>query len=200
MIISIPPRQTANKFSTAYWENFLSEEDIQSILSAPEWANLETALVGGVSMGKTVDPAIRSGKVGWMDINAQNQHIWMKIVNAVADVNANFFHFNLTGCYEPAQLTFYNSNVQNHYNWHVDLSPSDKGSPRKLSMSLLLSDPSEFEGGQLEIKDSNDQPLTMQQAKGRAIFFPSYTLHRVTPVTQGIRKSLVLWVGGPEFK
>jgi PKHD-type hydroxylase len=64
----------------------------------------------------------------------------------------------------------------------------------------MLSDPSEFEGGQLEIKVNNDDPVTLEQKRGRAWFFPSYVLHRVTPVTKGPRRSLVLWVGGPEFK
>ena len=67
-------------------------------------------------------------------------------------------------------------------------------------MVLLLSNPSEFEGGQLQIKANNDEPINLEMKRGRAWFFPSYTLHTVTPVTRGIRKSLVLWVGGPEFK
>ena len=67
-------------------------------------------------------------------------------------------------------------------------------------MVLMLSDPSEFEGGELQIKTDSDDAITLEQKKGRAWFFPSYILHRVTPVTRGIRRSLVLWVGGPEFK
>ena len=67
-------------------------------------------------------------------------------------------------------------------------------------MVLMLSDPSEFEGGQLEIKTDSDNPITLEQKRGRAWFFPSYVLHRVTPVTKGTRRSLVLWIGGPEFK
>ena len=200
MIISIPPRQTANKFSTAFWENFLTSDDINYILDLPEWSKMGAAYIGQPGAEKTLDPAIRSSKGGWMDMNEKNKHIWYKIVNAVANVNANYFQFDLTGCYEPAQLTFYDSAIKNHYNWHLDSSPSDKGPPRKLSMSLLLSDPSEFEGGELQVKDVNDEPVVIEQAKGRAIFFPSYMLHRVTPVTKGVRKSIVLWVGGPEFK
>ena len=67
-------------------------------------------------------------------------------------------------------------------------------------MVLMLSDPSDFIGGQLQIKTESDVPIDLEQKKGRAWFFPSYVLHRVTPVVKGTRRSLVLWVGGPEFK
>jgi PKHD-type hydroxylase len=80
------------------------------------------------------------------------------------------------------------------------MSMMDRHVPRKLSMSLLLSDPSEFEGGEFEVKTDSDIPINLEQKRGRAWFFPSWALHRVTPVTKGVRKSLVLWVGGPPFK
>jgi PKHD-type hydroxylase len=67
-------------------------------------------------------------------------------------------------------------------------------------MSLLLSDPNEFEGGELQVKPDSDDIKFLEQKQGRAWFFPSYTLHRVAPVTKGVRRSLVLWVGGPPFK
>jgi PKHD-type hydroxylase len=65
---------------------------------------------------------------------------------------------------------------------------------------MLLSDTSEFEGGEFQVKTNNDEAQTLETKQGRAWFFPSYTLHRVAPVTKGIRRSLVLWVGGPAFK
>jgi PKHD-type hydroxylase len=65
---------------------------------------------------------------------------------------------------------------------------------------MLLSDPSEFEGGELQVKPYSDEVQTLEIKKGRAWFFPSYMLHKVTPVTKGTRRSLVLWVGGPAFK
>jgi PKHD-type hydroxylase len=76
----------------------------------------------------------------------------------------------------------------------------DGAAPRKLSMAMLLSDPSEFEGGEFQVKTTSDDVQTLEVKKGRAWFFPSYMLHRVTPVTKGVRRSLVLWVGGPQFK
>jgi PKHD-type hydroxylase len=65
---------------------------------------------------------------------------------------------------------------------------------------MLLSDPSDFEGGEFQVKTTNDDVQTLDYVKGRAWFFPSYTLHRVAPVTKGVRRSLVLWIGGPPFR
>ena len=63
-------------------------------------------------------------------------------------------------------------------------------------MTMLLND--DFEGGDFEINLSTPNKVNVK--KGMAIFFPSFVLHRVTPVTKGIRKSLVIWVEGPRWK
>ena len=68
---------------------------------------------------------------------------------------------------------------------------------RKISMTLLLSDPSTFEGGELEFM-SRGKRVKLKQ--GQAVFFASWLQHRVKPVIRGERKSLVMWFGGPSFK
>jgi PKHD-type hydroxylase len=75
----------------------------------------------------------------------------------------------------------------------------DGSSPRKLSLILQLSDATEYEGGELQLKDSSDH-TAVERKKGHLIAFPSYLLHRVTPVTKGIRRSLVVWISGPAFR
>ena len=76
----------------------------------------------------------------------------------------------------------------------------NKTVPRKLSMVLMLSVSSEYEGGDLLLNADRNEPTKLGMVKGRAWFFPSYVLHKVTPVTRGTRKTIVLWVGGPPFK
>lgn len=71
---------------------------------------------------------------------------------------------------------------------------------RKLSFSLQLTDPSEYEGGNLEILDAQGKVHAMSQEQGRLIFFDSRITHRVTPVTKGQRRSLVGWIVGPRWK
>lgn len=200
MIYPIPPRNTPGKDFLAYWEGFLSSEDINLILSQPEWLQTEKGCVGDGFGEEQNCSDIRVTDVAWIGMKPELAHIWEKLANVVAEVNSKFFGFKLTGFYEPMQLGIYNAGDNGHYDWHTDASPMDRHVPRKLSMAILLSDPSEFEGGEFQIKTNNDTVQTLECVKGRAWFFPSYTLHRVAPVTKGIRRSLVLWVGGPEFK
>jgi len=200
MIYSIPPRAIPGKDHLAYWEGFLSPDDINLILAQPEWLNLQDGCVGGSEVTSIVDPAIRATQIAWIGAKPELQHIWEKLAVAVAEVNSRFFHFDLTGFHEPIQLGLYTEQQQGHYNWHTDASPMDRAVPRKLSLSMLLSDPSEFKGGEFQVKTNNDTAQTLETQKGRAWFFPSYTLHRVAPVTKGVRRSLVLWVGGPQFR
>lgn len=196
MIMSIPPRSDVNFSTTAYWENFLSDEDIQQIISLPQWENVTTSELGDGS----VENSIRKSQTSWFIRDDTTNVIWERITHAIANCNQNYFKFDLTGCYEPGQLTLYRGSDQEHYSWHADAGFQQNITPRKLSMSLLLNDVSDFEGGELLVKTTDDDPITLEQKKGRAWFFPSYTLHKVTPVTKGVRKSLVLWIGGPAFR
>ena len=85
------------------------------------------------------------------------------------------------------------------YDWHIDSDIVGMNEPpvRKISMTCLLSHESEFEGGGLELMSDGKIARPKQ---GQAIFFASYIRHRVIPITKGIRKSLVMWFGGPSFK
>lgn len=199
MYAAITPKQQKGAERFAYWENFLTDNDIAQILNLPQWQNIQNAFVGFGGTHALV-PTIRQSQIAWFKPCEKTQHIWDKIIFAIAEINRTYFHYELTGCYEPAQLSLYLGSEEGHYNWHIDDSENTNEVPRKLSMSLLLGDPSEFTGGELQIKIANDEPVNLPQAKGRAWFFPSYMLHRVTPVTKGVRRSLVLWVGGPPFK
>jgi PKHD-type hydroxylase len=196
MIFPISPRASNGKSLHAFWDGFLDESDINKILAAPQWLCTDTAQIGRNS----VDDKIRSTKIGWYYPDQNNVDIWRKIESVVAEINKQFFKYNLTGFYEPAQLGFYSASSSDHYSWHTDSDVSTEGIPRKLTMILMLDDPQSFEGGELEVKLTSDDPIKLEQKRGRAWFFPSFVLHRVTPVTKGTRRSMVIWVGGPEFK
>ena len=97
------------------------------------------------------------------------------------------------------QLGIYKAKDQGFYDLHTDSRLSmGSGKSRKLSFSILFSDPEEFEGGDLIIHHRmNGQAIKLQ--KNQAVFFPSFMPHSVTPVTKGVRKSIVGWVVGPDF-
>jgi PKHD-type hydroxylase len=77
-----------------------------------------------------------------------------------------------------------------HYAWHNDVLPPHDGIVRCVSLVLLLNDPSEFEGGLLQIKNKSDNLL---KNKGDIVVFDAKAEHRVTPVTSGVRYTAVCW-------
>jgi len=99
---------------------------------------------------------------------------------------------------ELAQFTEYPKG--GFYDWHMDAEVNCQFEPpvRKISMTILLSNSSEFEGGDLEFMSEGNKPPQLLQ--GQAIFFCSLIRHRVAKVKKGIRRSLVMWFGGPPFK
>ena len=111
-------------------------------------------------------------------------------------MNAQHFRFDLTGFGEALQLTNYDQSENGMYGWHQDYGG---GVSRKLSMAVQLTDPSEYEGGNLQVMTSSE-PQNVRKQRGLIAIFPSYVMHQVTPVTQGSRQSLVTWVSGPAFK
>ena len=117
------------------------------------------------------------------------QKFWQKYEDVIVEANNKLWEFDLKCMYEQAQFTRYG--VKGHFDYHMDLG---KGQMclRKVSVVTLLTDPSEFEGGDLQFYNGRSAKLE----KGDTVVFPSYMLHRVTPITKGMRKSIVLWAGG----
>jgi PKHD-type hydroxylase len=122
--------------------------------------------------------------------------VFEKLANVAAKINAKHFRFELTGFGEPLQLTNYNQSENGMYGWHQDYGG---GVSRKLSMAVQLADPSEYEGGNLQVMTATE-PTNIRKQRGLIAVFPSYIVHQVTPVTQGSRQSLVAWVSGPAFR
>lgn len=119
------------------------------------------------------------------------------------------WNFNITDC-EAYQFTKYDEGQ--FYDWHTDAFETPhrdgpwQGLIRKISITVSLSDPREYEGGLLEFAYPQHEPDKCNYVKAREamprgsiIIFPSYTWHRVTPVTRGTRLSLVQWNLGPGY-
>lgn len=200
----IPLCEDPDKQTIVYWENFLEPQDIQTLQRYLDHTQKNDAKVHVSNHSQIVSDSVRHTEVVWYEHTEAHRDIWQKITATVAQVNARFFQLELTQC-EPAQLALYTAaknpdGVDSHYDWHWDMLTPSPGVPRKLSMCLMLSDPAEFKGGDLEVMAGSAVPVKLEPRLGRAWFFPSYVLHRVTPVTQGTRRSMVVWAGGPSFK
>ena len=144
-----------------------------------------------------VDENVRISKTHWIPTDH-----WIAAVMAhiVREANNNLFKFDLTRWASAIQYTVYDEKGSN-YTWHVDSASSDffGNEVRKLSISLLLSDPQDYEGGELQLLNAGKM-YSYRVPRGTAVVFPSLTTHRVRPLKSGIRRSLVGWFGGPGLR
>jgi PKHD-type hydroxylase len=179
-----------------WWENGFTEQELNWLQEQAQKAE-QQAQVGGDPQGSDL-AKIRRSQVSWLNKNQDTAWVFEKLGHIASSLNAQYYRFDLTGFGEPIQLTNYDQSEQGMYGWHQDyggkLSPS-----RKLSLVLQLTDPSQYEGGNLQVITSG-QPQTVRKQRGLVAAFPSYVLHQVTPVTSGNRQSLVAWISGPAFR
>lgn len=178
----------------AWWEGAFTEQELDWLQDQAKQAR-QNAQVGSDSGGR-VDSNVRRSQVSWLENNPNTKWVFEKLANIVSQLNAEHFRFDLTGFGESLQLTNYDQSENGMYGWHQDYGGMIS---RKLSMAVQLADPSEYEGGNLQIMTSGE-PVNVRKQRGLVAVFPSYVLHQVTPVTQGSRQSLVAWVSGPAFK
>ena len=145
----------------------------------------------------------RASDIAWVGLQAGDAHLNNYIWNFIQHANRAFFGFDIQ-LIPSIQYTIYRSEYKGHYDWHHDTSFAGVAPYcRKLSFILQLSDSDEYEGGDFELDpDYRDDNFTKEElrAKGTAIVFPSFYKHRVTPVTKGVRRSLVAWAEGPKFR
>ncbi|WP_156950765.1 2OG-Fe(II) oxygenase [Terasakiella pusilla] len=142
---------------------------------------------------------VRQSSVHWIDEEKDGDWVLRKIMREVSDINNNHFNFNLTDFSELIQIANYQEITGGHYDWHTDLGGSAIASRRKLTLVIQLSDPDDYEGGVLEVNiGGNIHKASLRQ--GSAVIFPSFILHRVSPVTKGNRYSLACWIHGPTFR
>jgi PKHD-type hydroxylase len=181
--------------SFATWRGGFTDNEINKIISIGDNLTIQSAVVGGAS---EVNASIRSSKTGWIGLTPESTFIYDRLGYIARQLNGQFFDLDLWGFVEDIQYTVYDSK-DDHYTWHLDRGSKTSDTPRKFSLVLQLSDPSEYEGGVLELLDSST-PTRVDREKGLVAAFPSFVLHRVTPVTKGIRKTLVVWLTGPRFK
>jgi len=184
-----------------YWDNFLTDDEINSIISHCESLDKTFATTFG-SKSEEDTRKHRVSDVCFVNRNDDTAWIYDKLNFVIQAANEMYYNFDLNG-YNTFQYTTYNSEDTGRYDWHTDMSFgghfTDDVEMRKLSVTLNLND--DYEGGEFQINTGKEsEPITCQTKKGRAIMFPSFMVHRVAPVTKGIRKSIVIWVVGPKFR
>jgi PKHD-type hydroxylase len=187
-------------FLNYYWfENGFSENEIQKIESQIKEDNVE--LDDGVIFADKDNlesiHKVRKSKITWLQEKDEWQWLYDKFIELTGISNKAMWQSELVGMTEKIQYSHYYGDG-GHYSWHMDLG-NGHAARRKITIVVQLSDPDDYEGGDLEFMLRAD-PTTVPKNKGAVVLFPSWMLHRVTPVTKGLRKSLVAWVSGPSWK
>ena len=200
-------------------------KDIVNILDDYVSENFDSEMRDSELLGKYKDKNKRNSENAWIDTNHWIAGFIWHYVNKANRENFRYDLTNIDG--ENLQYTKYSEGQ--YYNWHNDAGISNYYKPqyvgnsgnfdddpnnlqttdflktscelvRKLSFTLQLSDPDEYEGGNVQLIDEAGRSYIAPRQRGTIILFDSRTQHRVIKVKKGVRKSIVGWVLGPRWK
>jgi len=187
---------------TPLWQEvryFLEPSEVQKVIFSGLNSSACQGTVGSHE-GQGVDDTIRRSKISWLSPTPFNQWLYKKLVSEIKCINDESWQYNILSI-KNLQFTEYSAQYKGNYHKHTDVWTGENTPTidRKISFSIQLSDPDDYDGGEL-ILDSMVNEQIMSKECGTLIVFPSNTPHQVTPVTRGTRYSLVGWVTGERFK
>ena len=191
--------QPENDPQQYYWfEKGFTPAELDKIYKDVSGLAFENAtIIGGEDT--EVDKGVRSSSIKWIPQSTEWSWLYDKLTEMAKEANDALWHFDLISAPEAIQYTEYYADKDGHYTWHQDIG-TGMASRRKVSITVQLSDDTEYEGGDLELWGGGEWIRQAPRGKGNVVVFPSYLMHRVKPVTKGTRKSFVLWVGGQHYK
>jgi|LWDU01.1.fsa_nt_gi PKHD-type hydroxylase len=173
------------------WKHRLSDEECDFLIADCKQEEFSDAIIqskGGISEHKT-----RKSNIVWVD---SKKLIHRAMTNFMREANQDFFKYNITSS-EPIQFSEYKKG--DHYISHKDEVWGTKENIRKLTVTILLSDPKSFSGGELQLYNGTNSFFEPLDKRGTIICHNCYDWHNVTPVMDGVRYSLVQWSSGPRF-
>lgn len=166
----------------------LSRDECEAVVAAGQAL---PRIDGRVELGADT---YRVSHIAWIEPTPANHWLFHKLGAYFRSVN-KAYGFELVGLIDALQFTEYGPGQ--HFDWHMDIGRGQT-SLRKLSLTIQLTDPADYDGGELELVGLGANPQARVQGSG--VFFPSYMGHCVTPVTRGKRRSLVAWASGAPFR
>lgn len=187
-----------------YWPKHFTEAQCEKIIERALTLPSSDGKIGYGDNKEVANSEIRRSKIRWIprfdpvfsDLTGSMQLLFQ-------EANKNAFGFNLS-LFHEIQFTEYHATDVGHYDWHHDTHwVGNSLERRKLSMVIQLSNPDDYHGGDFEMLQTECQEVPVPAAirqRGTVIILPSFLRHRVTPVTKGLRYSLVSWHEGPCFR
>ena len=196
----LEPRWKSYIVATA--EPVLTPQQCNELISLGQNEPKINATIGTTEKITKLDERYRKSIISWIPF-AKAVPIYQVIKNWMEVTNTNYFDFDTVQLSEQAQYAEYSKG--GFYNWHMDSNTEMAAMPtvRKISMTLLLNDLKDYEGGDIEIfcgETLDSEKNKFKLKRGYAVFFASFLLHRVMPVIKGNRKSLVMWFGGSPLR
>jgi PKHD-type hydroxylase len=164
------------------------------------------AEAGGIDQNESNNRDI--AYVPWVE---HSHFIYETLEKCVIEANAALFQFDISYVTDPLHYVIYPTpnqpdtlgqvrEIGGHLDWHMDIGQGGVNR-RKLSTTVQLSDPNDYEGGDFQVwYGGSNSFITMPREKGDVLVFPAFYMHRVTPVTKGERRCLVYWTGGEPFR
>ena len=183
-----------------YWKFGINDETIDLIEKHSNNCDVSPATIG--YDGALANANLRTSEIKWFDPqNSDLKPIVDLLWYYAEEANKNAFGFCIDYLRE-IQHTTYRAENSGHYDWHYDTFWANPTTyDRKISIVIQLSESEDYVGGNLQFDAQYPQPNAEEiRQKGTVIVFPSFLVHRVTPVLSGVRKSLVTWIQGPKFK
>jgi len=204
-------------FQSVWYYTGLPKEVVDSIEKDLE-KNFDSQMGDSRLMGDALNKDKRNSKNAWVPTTHWlGGFLWHYISRA----NRENFLYDLR-CVDGESMQYTQYGPGEFYSWHNDAGIAGAYKPqsvgnrmeglandfvnenielvRKLSFVLQLSDPDDYEGGNLQLLDESGQNYVAPRQRGTVILFDSRTQHRVLPVKSGLRKSIVGWTVGPRWK
>ena len=152
-----------------------SKEEIEKIKDLEDLQKFQQGAVNTGMAKAGVDAASRNSDVMWLVPSEDSLFVFEKFASLIPQVNYDHFMLDITG-FEPFQYTVYREN--GFYNWHMDAFDMYANVERKMSISLVLSEPDTYEGGEFEIiiNGRPDQPVVLKPNAGDVIFFDEFNV------------------------
>jgi PKHD-type hydroxylase len=180
-----------------YYEDLFTENELDWIKCIGNRLPKDQATLGSDEISE-IDTNVRNSLVSWIGVNDETRWLYERLRTCIFEVNNSYYKYDLEKL-ETLQFTRYFGSQNGKYGIHVDTIDTNIPPNRKLSFVLQLSDPSDYDGGDLKLH-LGSYPINARKKKGLITFFPSYMLHECTSVLKGERYVLVGWIHGPPFK
>lgn len=175
-------------------EGVFTDEECERIIALSDHMPVVEGQINALD-GDKLNTVVRDSLTMWLRPGSETNWVFNRLRDYALEAN-KFYKYEFYG-FHGIQIARYGTG--GHYTWHMDVG-SGENSLRKLSISVQLSAPEDYDGGELEFNTVMDKGASHGKKRGSAIFFPSFMDHRVAPVTRGIRWSLVIWLYGPPFR